>query len=46
MKFIAAVCAAFFERQSPVSTSMKPACMNMTRKPVTSAHTKLIPNRL
>ncbi len=46
MKFMADVCAAFFARHSPVSTNMKPACMNMTRKPVTSAHTKLIENRL
>jgi hypothetical protein len=46
MKFIAAVCAAFFDRHSPVSTNMKPACMNITRKPVTSAHTKLIDTRL
>ena len=27
MKFVIATCAAFFERQKPVSTSMKPACM-------------------
>jgi hypothetical protein len=30
----------------PVSTIAKPACMNMTRKPVTSAHTMLIEKRL
>ena len=46
MKFIADVCAAFFDRQSPVSTSMNPACMNMTRNPATSAHTKLIEIKL
>ncbi len=27
MKFVMATCAAFFARQKPVSTSMKPACM-------------------
>ena len=36
------VWAAFFARVSPVSTSAKPACMNMTRNPVTSVHTMLI----
>ena len=42
MKFIAIVCAAFLARLKPVSTSAKPACMNMTRKPATSVHTKLM----
>ena len=46
MKFIAAVCAAFFARQRPVSTNMKPACMNITRKPAMSVHTKLMAKRL
>src|SRR5262249_9741314 len=31
---------------NPVSTSMKPACMNITRKPVTSVQTKLMEKRL
>ena len=39
MKFMADVCAAFFARHRPVSTNMKPACMNMTRKPAISVHT-------
>ncbi len=42
MKFIIMVWLAFFARQSPVSTIANPACMNMTRKPVTSVQTKLI----
>src|SRR5579884_2208079 len=42
MKFIIMVWLAFFARHSPVSTTANPACMNMTRKPVTSVHTKLI----
>ena len=46
MKFMADVCAPFFARHSPVSTNMKPACMNITRKPVTSVQTMLIENRL
>ena len=41
MKFIDMVCAAFFARMRPVSTSANPACMNMTRKPATSVQTKL-----
>src|SRR6267142_1314107 len=41
MKFIVIVCAAFFARVKPVSTSAKPACMNITRKPATSVQTKL-----
>src|SRR6185369_11615912 len=46
MKFIAEVCEAFFARQRPVSTNMKPACMNITRKPATSVQTKLMEYRL
>src|SRR2546426_8939864 len=42
MKFIANVWAAFLARVKPVSTIAKPACMNITRKPVTSVHTKLM----
>src|SRR3954467_15100135 len=42
MKFMLMVWAAFFARQKPDSTIAKPACMNMTRKPQTSVHTKLI----
>ncbi len=42
MKFIDIVCAAFFARQNPVSTIAKPACMNMTRKPVISVQTMLM----
>src|SRR3954468_12885469 len=36
------VCAAFFARVKPVSTIANPACMNMTREPASSVHTKLI----
>src|SRR5207244_3425095 len=42
MKFIIMVWLAFFARANPVSTMAKPACMNMTRKPVTSVQTKLV----
>src|SRR5439155_6785563 len=42
MKFIAIVWAAFLARQKPVSTSANPACMNMTRKPVSSVHIRLM----
>ena len=42
MKFIIMVWLAFFARASPVSTMANPACMNMTRKPVTSVQTKLM----
>src|SRR2546426_3153072 len=42
MKYIVMVCAAFFARVKPVSTSAKPACMNITRKPATSVQTKLM----
>src|SRR5438105_10158370 len=40
MKFIIMVWLAFFARARPVSTIAKPACMNMTRKPVTSVQMK------
>jgi len=46
MKFIAMVCETFLARQRPVSTIAKPACMNMTRKPVTSVQVMLIATRL
>ncbi len=46
MKFMAKVCAEFFERHKPPSTIAKPACMNMTKKPVTSVHTMLMENML
>src|SRR2546422_4515252 len=46
MKFIIIVCATFFARVKPVSTSAKPACMNMTRKPVSKVHMTLIDTRL
>ena len=42
MKFIDIVWAAFFARVKPVSTIAKPACMNITRKPARSVHTKLM----
>src|SRR5207244_10715787 len=42
MKFMVIVGAAFFARVKPVSTIAKPACMNITRNPATSVHTKLI----
>ena len=42
MKFIAIVWATFLARISPVSTMAKPACMNMTRKPVKSVHIRLM----
>src|SRR3982074_3932766 len=42
MKFMVMVCAAFFARVKPVSTSAKPACMNITRKPAPSVQTKLM----
>src|SRR4051812_14850266 len=42
MKFMLIVCAAFLARQKPASTIAKPACMNITRKPQTSVHTKLM----
>src|SRR5260370_2306135 len=42
MKFIIMVWLEFFARARPVSTRANPACMNMTRNPVTKVHTKLI----
>ena len=45
MKFMDIVCMAFLARVKPVSTRAKPACMNMTRKPATSSHVKLMPSR-
>ena len=39
-KFIAMVWATFLERVRPVSTSAKPACMNMTKKPHSIVHTR------
>src|ERR1700685_607376 len=41
MKFIMYVWFAFFTRQRPDSTIANPACMNMTRNPVTSVQIKL-----
>src|SRR5262245_12710007 len=46
MKFMAAVWAPFLARQRPVSTNMKPACMNITRKPVIIVHTMLMEKTL
>ena len=46
MKFIPMVCATFLARVSPVSTSAKPACMNMTRNPVNNVQTTLRAIRL
>src|SRR5258708_27493819 len=45
MKFIIIVWLAFLARHRPVSTIAKPACMNITRKPVTKVQTKLIAMR-
>ena len=42
IKFIIMVWFAFLARVRPVSTTAKPACMNMTRKPAINVHTKLI----
>src|SRR5258708_5917813 len=42
MKFIIMVWLALLARVKPVSTMAKPACMNITRKPVTKVHTKLM----
>src|SRR6185295_11332869 len=36
------VWAAFLARVKPVSTIANPVCMNMTRKPASKVHTKLI----
>ena len=38
MKLVAMTCAALLARHRPHSTSAKPACMNITRKPVMSVH--------
>ena len=40
-KFIMYVWLAFFTRHKPDSTMANPACMNMTRKPVTRVQMKL-----
>src|SRR5689334_18768734 len=42
MKFIIIVCATFLARVKPVSARANPACMNMTRKPVSNVHMRLI----
>src|SRR6266540_4754052 len=42
MKLVIITWAAFFLRQKPVSTRANPACMNITRKPVTSVQVKLM----
>src|SRR5579859_7272794 len=42
IKFIMMVWLAFLARHRPVSTAAKPACINMTRKPVIRVQTKLI----
>src|ERR1700739_595779 len=39
MKFVDITWAALLARRRPVSTTANPACMNITRKPVTSVHT-------
>jgi hypothetical protein len=44
--FIIIVWATFLARVKPVSTSAKPACMNMTRKPASRVHIMLIATRL
>src|SRR5262249_26430193 len=46
MKFIIMVWLAFLARHNPVSTMANPACMNMTRNPVTSVQTKFVAIRL
>src|SRR5882757_8720575 len=45
MKFIIMVWFAFLARHRPVSTMANPACMNITRNPVTRVHTKLMATR-
>src|SRR5581483_5952539 len=45
MKFIIMVWFAFLARVNPASTRAKPACMNMTRKPVTRVQTMLMATR-
>src|ERR1700687_277618 len=42
IKFIIIVWLAFLARHNPVSTIANPACMNITRNPVTSVQTKLM----
>src|SRR6266511_2632126 len=42
MKLVIITWAAFFLRQKPVSTRAKPACMNITRNPVTRVQAKLM----
>src|ERR1041384_1013552 len=42
MKFMAMVWAAFLARHSPVSTMANPACMNITRNPVSRVQTMLM----
>src|ERR1700682_1573551 len=42
MKFIIMVWFAFLARHRPVSTRANPACINMTKKPVTRVQTKLM----
>ena len=39
--FIPIVCAAFFSRVKPVSTSAKPPCMNITRAPPMQIQSRL-----
>ena len=46
MKFMVMVWAAFLARVKPVSTSAKPACMNITRKPASRTHTKFRATRV
>src|SRR5258707_1854701 len=42
MKFVDITWAALFARHRPVSTKANPACMNITKKPVTSVQTMFI----
>src|SRR5258708_1963371 len=42
MKFIIMVWFAFLARHRPVSTMANPACINMTKNPLTRVQTKLI----
>src|SRR5947209_309926 len=46
MKFVDMTWAAFLARHSPVSTRAKPACINITRNPVTKVHTMLMDSLL
>ena len=43
--FIIIVCAAFFARVKPVSTSANPACMKSTRTPPSISQVTLIETR-